>query len=330
MKQFSYYIYFPGCSSVEGTAAGYGQSIKEVSGPLGLALIEMEDWNCCGSTPYGSTNELESLCIAARNLALAEKTRFTVLDENGAPVEKTGLELVTPCSCCYTTLNRANSLLRQYPDLKGKVNECLSAAGLNYKGKVKVRHLFEVIYTDIGLEFIKSKIVNPLNGLKVAAYYGCQLTRPEPGFDNPRNPQSLGQLITSLGGESVPFPLKDRCCGSSLIIPEVDIALGLVHNILESAASNGAQCIVTLCPLCQTNLDAYQAMVNRKFKTNYNLPVLFFTQLIGLAIIPRNLPIYIPKYPIVPEYLGLHTNIISPNPVLNHLFMTRFYAAQRS
>lgn len=330
MKQFSYYTYFPGCSSSEGTAAGYGQSVKQVSSPLGLALVELEDWNCCGSTPYGSTHELESLCIAARNLALAEKTKLTVLDEKGTPVEKTGFDLVTPCSSCYTTLSMANSMMRQYPELKSKVNECLNAADLNYKGTVKVRHLFEVVYNDVGLDFIKSKIVNPLNGLKVAPYYGCQLTRPEPVFDNQRNPQTLDQLITSLGGEAVPFPLKDRCCGSSLIIPEPDIALGLVQNILESAASNGAQCIVTLCPLCQTNLDAYQVMVNRKFKTDYKLPVLFFTQLIGLAIIPRSLPVYIPKYPVAPEYLGLHTNAVSPNPVLNHLFMKRFYAAQRS
>ncbi|MFC1937663.1 CoB--CoM heterodisulfide reductase iron-sulfur subunit B family protein [Chloroflexota bacterium] len=328
--KYSYYKYFPGCSSAEGTAKGYGQSIRDISGPLGLALVELEDWNCCGSTPYGSTNELESLCIAARNLALAEKTTFTVLAERGIPADKTTLDLVTPCSSCYTTLNRVNSYLRQYPDVKAKVDECLAAAGLKYQGRVRARHLFEVIYNDVGLKFIESKVVSPLNGLKVAAYYGCQLVRPEPGFDNPHNPQSLDQLVSCLGGEPVPFPLKDRCCGGSLIIPELDLTLGLIHNILESAASNGAQCIVTPCPLCQTNLDAYQSMVNRKFKTNYNLPILFFTQLIGLAIIPKALPIVIPKYPISPEYLGLHTNVVSPNPVLNHLFMTRFYAAQRS
>ena len=330
MKHYSYYSYYPGCSSAEGTAVGYGQSIQAISGLLGMALVELEDWNCCGSTPYGSTDELESLCIAVRNLALAEKTRFTVLNEKDIPFEKTRLDLVTPCSSCYTTLNRANSLLQQYPDLKRKVDECLAAAGLEYKGGVRVRHLFEVIYNDIGLKFIESKVVSSLNGLKVAAYYGCQLVRPEPGFDNPNNPQSLDQLIASLGGEPVPFPLKDRCCGGSLIIPELDLTLGLIQQLLESAASNGAQCIVTVCPLCQTNLDAYQGKVNSKFKTNYNLPVLFFSQLIGLAIIPRALPIVIPKYPIVPEYLGLHTNIVSPNQVLNHLFMTKFYATQRS
>ena len=264
-----YYSYFPGCSSCRGTGVALGLSTQAITDALELELIELDDWNCCGSTPYVSTDELGSLCIAARNLALAEKT---------------GLDLVTPCTCCYTTLNRANSLLWQYADLKNNVDECLAAAGLEYKGGVRVRHLFEVIYSDVGLKFIESKVINPLSGLRVAAYYGCQLVRPECSFDDPRNPKSLDCLIASLGAEPITFPLKDRCCGSSLVIPELDLALDLIHQLLDSAASHDAQCIVTVCPLCQTNLDAYQDMVKRKFKTRYSLPVLFFTQLIGLAL----------------------------------------------
>ena len=312
-----YYSYFPGCSSSEGTAIAYGISTQAISVPLGMQLMELEDWNCCGSTPYGSTDELESVAIAARNLALAEKARYTVLDEKGMPVEKSRLDLVTPCSACYTTLNRANSQLKQYPELKGKVDECLASAGLEYKGGVKVRHLFEVIYNDIGLKFIESKVVNPLSGLRVAPYYGCQLVRPEPGFDDPRNPQSLDQFIVSLGAELVPFPLKDHCCGGSLIIPALDIALDLIHQLLESAANNGAQCLVTVCPLCQTNLDAYQGMVNSKFGTKYNLPILFFTQLLGVAM------------GIEPKSLALNRNIVSPSGVLNHILMAKFYATTK-
>jgi len=285
-----YYSYFPGCSSSEGTAIAYGLSTQAIASALGMELIELEDWNCCGSTPCGSTDELEAVCIAARNLALAEKT---------------GLDLVTPCSACYTTLNKANSQLKEYPDLKVKADECLAAGGLEYKGEVKVRHLFEAIYNDIGLEVIESKVVNPLRGLRVAPYYGCQLVRPEPGFDDPRNPQSLDYLMASLGAEPVPFPLKDGCCGGSLIIPEPDLTLGLIHKLLESAASNGAQCIVTVCPLCQTNLDAYQDMVNRKFRTKYNLPVLFFTQLMGLAL------------GVEPKALALHKSIVSAETALS-------------
>lgn len=250
----------------------------------------MEDWNCCGSTPGSSTDELEAIVIAARNLALAEKT---------------GLDLVTPCSCCYTILKKTNLELKEYPDLKSKADECLAAGGLKYGGNVRVRHLFEVVYQDIGLEFIESKVVNPLRGLKVAPYYGCQMIRPECDFDDMRNPRSLDELIVALGAEPVPFPLKDRCCGSSLVIPELDLALGLIHQLLESATSNGAQCIATVCPLCQTNLDAYQGMVNRKFKARYNLPSLFFTQLIGLALRVK------------PKALALDKSIVSAQAVLS-------------
>ena len=283
-----HYSYFPGCS-LEATAVAYGLSTQVISSALEMELIELEDWNCCGSTPYSSTDELESVCMAARNLALAEKT---------------GLNLVTPCSSCYTTLNRANYQLRQYSDLKDKVDECLASVDLEYRRGVTVRHLFEVIYNDIGLKAIEPKVVTPLNGLRVAPYYGCQLVRPEPGFDNPHNPQSLEQLIACLGAEPVPFLLKDRCCGGSLIIPELDLALGLIHQLLDSTASSGTQCVVTVCPLCQTNLDAYQDMINRRFRTRYNLPVLFFTQLIGLAL------------GIEPKALALDKAIVSAQMVL--------------
>jgi len=284
-----YYAYFPGCSSSEGTAVAYGKSTEAICGPLGIELAELEDWNCCGTTPYSSTDELASVAVAARNLALAEKS---------------GLDLVTPCSACYTSLNRANSLIGKYPELREKVNECLKSAGLEYHGNVKVRHLFEAIYHDIGLDEIESKVTNPLSGLKVAAYYGCQLVRPEPGFDQPHNPQSIDQFIQSLGAVSTPFSLKDRCCGSSLVIPEVDIALGLINKLLESAASGGAECIVTVCPLCQTNLDAYQDLARKKFGAKYRLPILFFTQLLGLAM---GVPV---------EALALEKNIVSPDKLL--------------
>lgn len=264
------YAYFPGCSSSEGTAASYGQSAEAVSSAIGIELIELENWNCCGSTPYSATAELESLCIAVRNLALAEKT---------------GMDIVTPCSSCYTTLSRANSQLKAHPDLRAKVTECLAVAGLEYNGNVKVRHLFEVIYHDIGLEELKSKVVSPLTGLKVAPYYGCQMVRPEFCFEGaPENPQVLEQFLKSIGAEPVPYPMKVRCCGGSLVIPELEQTLSLIHKLLESAANNGAQCIVTTCPLCYVNLDSFQDMINKKFKTNYKLPVLLFTQLVGLAV----------------------------------------------
>ena len=283
-----HYSYFPGCSS-EATGVAYGISTKAICEPLEMELSELEDWNCCGSTPYGSTDELEAVCIATRNLALSEEK---------------GLDLVTPCSSCYLTLNRANSNLKLYPELKDNANRILAAAGLKYQGKIRVRHLAEAILNDIGLEAIESKVVNRLDGLKVAPYYGCQLVRPGLGFDDPENPQSLDRLIESLGAEPTPFPLKSRCCGGSLMISEPDLALGLVRQLLESASTNGAECIITACPLCQTNLDAFQVMVNSKFKTKFKIPTLFFTQLMGLA------------FGINGKALGLDKGVISAKRVL--------------
>lgn len=264
-----YYSYFPGCSSSDGGAKAYGQSAQAVSKALDIELIELEDWNCCGSTPYSSIDDLVSLSIAARNLALAEKT---------------GLDLVTPCSACYVILSKANSCLKEHPNVKAEVDEALAAGGLEYRGAVNIRHLFEVMVKDIGYDEIESKVKRKLDGLKVAPYYGCQIVRPGPGFDDPEFPQSLDRLIETLGAEATPFPLKSHCCGGSLIISEEDIALGLIRKLLDSAVSNGAECIITVCPLCQTNLDVYQGKINRKFKTHYQIPVLFFTQLLGLAL----------------------------------------------
>jgi len=287
-----YYSYFPGCSA-EATAAGLGLSVEAIAKPLDMELIELEDWTCCGSTPYGSLDELESIVVAARNLALAEKT---------------GLDLVTPCSSCHVTLHKANLHLKEHPKLVSQVNEALAVVNLEYHGNLRVRHLMEVLLNDVTPEVIASKVQRGLNGLKVAPYYGCQLVRPDYGFDDPEFPQSLDRLVESLGAEAVPFPLKNRCCGGSLIISEENLALGLLHKLLDNAAENGAQCIATHCPLCQTNLDAYQSRVNSKFKTNHNLPVLFISQLIGLTL------------GVAPIPLGLNTNIVSPSRVLDHIY----------
>ena len=284
-----YYTYFPGCSSSEGGAKAYGWSAKAVSKALDVELIELDDWNCCGSTPYSSVEELASFCLSARNLAMAEKR---------------GLDLVTPCSSCYVILNRTNSHLKEYPQLKAKVDEAMAAGGLEYHGTVRVRHLLDVFVNDIGYDEINSKVKINLGGLKVAPYYGCQMVRPRPSFDHPEFPQSLDKLVASLGGEPVPFPLKSRCCGGSLIISEEALALELIAKIFDSALSNGAECLITPCPLCQTNLDAYQRRVNQKFKTNFNLPVLFFTQLMGVA------------FGLSDEDLGLKTCIVPAERVL--------------
>lgn len=287
MKQYTYY---PGCSS-DSSGKGLGLSVRAIAKPLDIELKEMENWTCCGSTPYGSTDEEEAILIAARNLAIAEKT---------------GLDLVTPCSSCYVVLSRANNYLQTHDKFKKKVNEALAEIGLEFKGTIRVRLLPEVIFHDVTPEVIASKVQRNLNGLKVASYYGCQMIRPL-GFESPENPESLDKIVAGLGGQPVNFPMKNRCCGSSLIIPEEDMAVGLVNKIIANAAENGAECFITPCPLCQNNLDAYQGKVNSKFGANYNIPVLFVTQLIGLAL------------GIAPSSLGFNTNIVSPKKVLDHV-----------
>ena len=284
-----YYSYFPGCSSSEGGAKAYGDSTLAVGKALDVDFKELDDWNCCGSTPYNSFDELASLGLSGRNLALAEKR---------------GFDLVTPCSSCYVMLNRTNVYLAKYPKVKAKIDEALAAGGLKYNGSIKVRHILDVFVRDVGYEAVKAKVKKSLGRLKVAAYYGCQIVRPKNDFDHTENPMSMDRLVESLGGEAVPFPLKSRCCGASLIISEQDVAVDLMKKIFDSAAGNGAQCLITVCPLCQTNLDAYQSQVNKKYHTSFKLPVLFFTQLMGVAL------------GVDQKELGLKAGIVPAEPVL--------------
>jgi len=282
------YSYFPGCS-LEATARSYGVSTEAVCKALGIELEDLEDWNCCGATAFYSIDELLALSLAARNLALAEKE---------------GRDLVVSCSGCYISLAKANATLRDYPALKAQVDDVLAEADLEYHGGVKVRHFLEVFINDVGLEVIKGNLKKELKGLKVAPYYGCQMVRPQLGFDHTEFPESMDNLMAALGADIIPFPLKSRCCGGPLIVPQEKLALDLIHKLFRAADANGAQCLVTVCPLCQMNLDLYQSKVNSKYKTNYQLPVLFFTQLVGVAC------------GLDPKGLGLEMNIVSPKKVL--------------
>ena len=262
------YTYYPGCS-VMATANLYQESIDAISPKIGIELEELDDWNCCGATAYMSVKELMSFAISARNLALAE------------PFHR---DVVTPCSACYLVLNKTNQYFAEYPELRKKLGQALEAGGLSYSGNVKVRHLLEVIFNDIGPEKLSSLVTKKLEGLKVVPYYGCQIVRPEMGFDDPDDPQSMDRLIEALGAEAVPYPMKTKCCGASLMGTEEDLALRLCCELLRNAGEAGAHCIVTICPLCQMNLDVYQKKVNKLCGTKHKLPVLYFTQLIGIAL----------------------------------------------
>lgn len=262
------YSYYPGCS-LEVTAKPYDASARAVCQALEIDLEEVEDWNCCGATSYISIRELISFAISARNLALAEKK---------------GKDLVTVCPACYTVLNKANIYINEKEDIKKTVDEALAVANLKYDGTVRVRHLLDVIVNDVGLEKIKLRIKKNLDGLKIAPYYGCQISRPYGTFDDPEFPMTMDNLFSSLGAEVVNFPLKANCCGGILMTTEPEGSLKLIKDLLSCAQDNKAELIVTACPLCEINLEGYQKKVNKKFKTNFSIPPIYFTQLLGVAL----------------------------------------------
>lgn len=264
----SSYAYYPGCS-LKATATPYEESLLAVSRLLGIELEELGDWNCCGATAYFSVNETMSHAISARNLAQAQ-----VL----------GKDVVAPCSACFLGLSKTNRYIETFPEVRKRVDSALAAAGLKYDGGVKVRHLVDVYLDDLGIEGIQAKVKKPLKDLKVACYSGCQLVRPCNNFDDPEYPVKLGQLVRALGATEVNFPMAARCCGGAQMMTKEEVALRMCKNILLCAQENAADLIVTTCPLCQMNLDVMQARVNNMFGTNFKIPVIFFTQLMGVAM----------------------------------------------
>jgi heterodisulfide reductase subunit B len=261
------YAYYPGCS-LEATGRPYEESVQAIANALEIDLVELDDWNCCGATAYMSVNEVLSFCLSARNLYTAKKTGDT---------------LVTPCSACFTNLRKTEVYLGQYPEMKSKVDTALAEVGLKYDGGVVTKHFLQVIVEDIGLKKTQSFVKHPLSGLRVAPYYGCQIARPYGIEEDVDNPQMLDRLLEALGATPTYYPMKTKCCGGSLMGTREDVALRLCRNLLLCAQQDNAQCVAVTCPLCQLNLDAYQAAINKKYGTHFKLPVVYFTQLMGLA-----------------------------------------------
>lgn len=262
------YAYYPGCS-LEKTQRGYDESVREVFAALDQELIEIDDWNCCGATMYMSVKETVSMAVSARNLALAERM---------------GLDVLAPCSSCFTVLAKTNRVLNSIPEMHRDVNEALAEGGLAYSGKTAVRHPLDILVNEVGMDAILRKQKRSLDGLKIAPYYGCQIVRPDKGFDDQENPVLLDRLLGAVGGEIVPFPLKVRCCGGMLMTTFEDTALSLNRDLLACAVQNGAEVMVTTCPLCHMNLEAYQDRINARYGTAFALPILYFTQLLGLVL----------------------------------------------
>jgi len=235
-----------------------------------MQIEEIQDWNCCGATiASGVVGDYTQQVVTARNLALAEAK---------------GNDILVGCSSCYLSLATTNKRFQEDEHFARMANEALAAGGLKYNGTIRVRQFLEALISDIGLEKIKARVKKPLTGLKVAGYVGCQTVRALPWeFDDPENPVFLDKLIETLGATAVPFPMKARCCGSSQAVAAPEVVLSYGKNILNSASAGGAQLIVTPCPMCQLNLEAYQGQVNKTYQTNFSTPVLFFTQLMSIA-----------------------------------------------
>ncbi len=285
------YAYFPGCS-LEKIASSYHKSTLETARVFDIELQELDDWNCCGATTYFHVDSILAHTLVARNLALAEKE---------------GLDLVAPCSACYKNAYFTNNYIQKDPDLAEHINFALEEDDLQFKGEIDVFHLIEIFANDVGPEKLKEKVTNPLKGLSIAPYYGCQIIRPRKNGEEVENPQFFEELIEATGAEATHFPERLRCCGGSLIMTNRVAALNMVQILLQSAEKNGADVIATACPMCQVNLECYQNAVNEEFGTAFHLPILYFTQLIGIAL------------GISPKKLGFGIEMVSAKPIFKKL-----------
>ena len=263
------YAYYPGCSA-EGTASAYDITSRMVASALELEMEEIRDWNCCGATEYFSIDHLPAYALVARNLAL--------IDPQETP------QVVAPCSACYVNLKKVDENMGKYKQLNAQVNEALAAGDLSYTpGTVKARHFLDVVCNDVGCDAVAAKATKSLAGLTLVPYYGCYIGRPEHSFDDVENPQTLDRLLEGLGAIVPDYSLKSSCCGGHMTQVSTDVALGILHRLLDLADRLGADALVVPCPMCQLNLDAYQGLVNSKYGTNYQMPIIYFTQVMGLA-----------------------------------------------
>ena len=252
------YIYYPGCT-LRNKAKDLDRYARECAEILGFRLEEPEDWQCCGGVyPLGS-DEIATKLSSVRVLNDAKEK---------------GQALLAVCSACYHVLKRVNDDMANVPDIQSRANNYM---GLEkpYKGETKVLHYLEVLRDVVGFEELKKKVVKPLTGRKIGAYYGCLLLRPGNimAFDDPEDPTILEDFIRALGAEPVVYPYRNECCGGYISLKEKDLSRQMCARITESAAGFDADCLVTACPLCKYNLSR-----------NGNLPVVYFTELLAEAL----------------------------------------------
>ena len=248
----------------------YETSSKAILERLGVGLVDIEEFNCCGY-PLRNIEFKAFLLASARNLALAEKKK---------------LDVMTLCQCCYGTLKKANFLLRENASLRKEVNAVLEREGLPYEGEVEVKHLLYVLHQEVGVEAIKKKIAKPFKGLKIAAHYGCHALRPSQvvRFDNPVTPSLFDQLVEATGAESIAWPMRLECCGAPLWGIHDELSTDLTLKKLKNGRESGADYLCAACTYCQIQFDTVQQMILSQRGLNHPLPSILYPQLLGLSM----------------------------------------------
>ena len=262
------YLYYPGCS-LTGTSREYDIATRAALAALGVELTELADWICCGASAAEATSQLLSLALPAVNLAIARRTH-------------PGRDLLVPCSACYLNLKNAAEKIPKDDALKERISAVLAEEDLRLDGPVRVRHLLDVLVRDIGPAAVADRVVRPLAGMTIAPYYGCQCLRPYVEFDDPEAPRSMDGLIAATGATVHEWDMGGRCCGAAHMNTKMDVGLTLVEAILRQA--EGATAVVTVCPMCQMNLEAYQKAVSARSGRNLRVTILYLPQLLGLAM----------------------------------------------
>ncbi|HNY27050.1 MAG TPA: CoB--CoM heterodisulfide reductase iron-sulfur subunit B family protein [Candidatus Sumerlaeota bacterium] len=259
--------YYPGCA-LHGSSNDYEKSVQACMGALGARLKELDDWICCGASAAHVINKTLSVALPARNLGLAERDGVS--------------ELLAPCPMCSMELIKARRELVDNPGLRQKISEIVE---IGLEGKTDVVNLIQV-FQKIGIETIRAAVKMPLEGIKAACYYGCLLTRPASvlQFDDCEHPRSMENILEVLGAGSVDWNYKTECCGAGMTMANEPLMLELSNKILANAKAHGANCLVVACPMCHVNLDMKQADVERQYGTNYDLPVYYLSDLVGLAL----------------------------------------------
>jgi len=262
------YGLFWGCL-IPARELSYEVSVEKVMPAFGVELIKMEETNCCAPFGIQSLDYISWLALAARNLCIGEEM---------------GVDIMTLCNDCYESLLMVNTILKAHPEIKNQVNEILAEVGKEYKGKVDVKHMIDVLYDDIGVKKVKDAVKKPLTGLKVATQPGCHLTKPKRIHFEIREFDALDELVRATGAQTISYERREMCCGGPLRGINDELARDVARIKLINMKNAGAECIVTVCPFCFVEFDLGQLEIRRHFKEEYNLPVLHFAELLRMAM----------------------------------------------